>query len=155
MSRPLDPAGDALARAFWIAYGIGLLLCLGEPLLLQALLGGAIPPGAGAPGETVRQLGYSFTGLTLVGALFVSRRSSRVRSGFGAVPAERRGALLAREILLYSILFNCVSVFGVVYYAMGGLEAERHARTFIALSSIMFFLFVPRLQAWRQATQRR
>jgi hypothetical protein len=153
VSRPLDPAADPLARAFRIAYGLGLLLCLGEPLLLQALLGTAIPPGSGPLGDTVRQLGYTFTGLTLASALFVARRSNRVRSGFAALPAERRGALLMRETLLYSALFDGAALFGVAYYLLGGPGTERYARTFILLTSIMFFVFVPRLQAWREAAQ--
>jgi hypothetical protein len=154
VSRPPEAAADTLARAFRIAYGAGLLLCLGEPLLLQALLGRAIAPGTGPLDETTRQLGYTFTGLTLACALYTARRSRRMRAALAGLPAPRQGALLAREILLYSALCACASLFGVVYYALGGVQAERYARAFIALTSIMFFVFVPRLQSWREAAQR-
>jgi hypothetical protein len=127
---------------------------VGAPLLLQALLGRGIPAGPGPLDETTRQLGYTCTGLVLASALLLARRSRRARAGLGAVAAERRGALLAREILAYSVLCALSSVFGVAYYTLGGAETERYARTFIALTSVMFFVFVPRLRTWRDAAQR-
>jgi hypothetical protein len=162
VSRPPEPIGnerreavpaDPLRLGFRIAYPAGLALCVAWPLLLQLLLGGAIRPGAGPLDETARQLGYSFTGLTLASAVFIARRWKRTRAGFAALAASRRGPVLVREVLLYSVLCTLSSLFGIVYFAMGGAEAERYARAFIVLTSVMFFVFVPRLQAWREAAQ--
>jgi hypothetical protein len=60
-----------------------------------------------------------------------------------------------RETILYAALFELSSFYGIVYYALGGPLAERYARSFIALTTIMFFVFVPRFQAWREAAEER
>jgi hypothetical protein len=146
-----DARSDStLERGFRLSYGAGLLLCVAWPLALQALLGTAIAPGPEG-GGLVRQLGYTFTGLVCAGALFVARRWARVRARFREVPPARRGRALAREVLLYAVLFQFSALFGVLYYLLGGPQAERYARGFLALAPIMFFAFVPRLQAWRRA----
>lgn len=146
MSRPPDLD---LARSFRLAYGTGLALCVAGPLALQALLGAFPAPRPG--GEAVLQLGYTFTGLVCAATLFLVRRWTRVRSGFAAVPPGQRPRLLAREVLAYAALCAPSALFGLAYYAMGGPQAERYARGFLALTPAMFLVFVPRLRAWRQA----
>ena len=148
MSRPPDPA---LARAFRPAYGAGLVLCLAWPLALQALLGTVVQPGAGPDGELLLQLGYTFTGLVCAAGLFMARRWARVRAGFAALPPGLRPRVLVREILVFAALCECSALFGLVYYVLGGPQAERYARGFLALTPVMFFVFVPRLGAWRHA----
>jgi len=150
VSRPPD---SALDRGFRLAYGVGLALCVAWPLALQALLGTLIPPGPRAAGEAVLQLGYTFTGLTLASAMFVLWRWGRVRRSFGALDRRLRARVLAREILVYSALFEASSLFGLLYYALGGPQAERYARGFLALTPVMFLVFVPRLRAWREAAR--
>jgi hypothetical protein len=150
VSRPPEPSLD---RGFRLAYPAGLLLCVAWPLALQLMLGSAIRGPEAPAGEAVRQLGYSFTGLTVACAVFVLRRWGRVRCGFPALPAGRQARVLVRETLLYSVLFLLSSLFGLCYYTLGGPKAEQFARGFIALSTIMFFVFVPRLRAWREAAQ--
>ena len=150
MSRPPD---DPLYLGFRIAYPAGLAICLAWPLALQLMLGTVIRPGAAPPGGVIQELGYTFTGLTFAIAFFVTWRWGRVRAGFRTVDSGRRRAVLVREILLYSVLFELSSLFGLCYYALGGPLAERYSRGFIALTTIMFFVFVPRLQAWRDAAQ--
>ena len=142
---------SSLSKAFRLAYALGLALCLAWPLVLQLMLGTAIAPGSAPPGGVVAELGYTFTGLTFGAALFVTWRWGRVRASFASVPPPRRPGVLIRETLLYAALFELSALYGLVYYALGGPLAERHARAFIALSTIMFFVFVPRLQAWRDA----
>jgi hypothetical protein len=140
---------DPLAKAFRIAYALGLLICVAWPLLLQVLLRAAVHPVAAMPSEEVRQLGYSFTGLTVAGAVFVAWRSRRSREGLREVPAAARPGRVAREILLGAAILELSALYGVLYYALGGPGAERHARTFLALAPVTFLLFVPRFQAWR------
>ena len=148
MSRPPD-----LEKPFRLAYLAGLALCVAWPLALQAMLGRAIRPRSGPPGAMAQELGYTFSGLTVAGAWFVARRWSRVRTSFRTVAAARRGPVVVREILGYSLLFVCSSLFGLAYYTLGGPHPERYARGFIALTPVMFFVFVPRLQAWRKAAE--
>ena len=150
MSRPPEPS---LEQGFRIAYPAGLALCVAWPLALQILLGTAIRPAPAPPGGAVQQLGYTFTGLTCLCALFVNRRWGRVRSGFRALAAGRRRRVLVREIMLYSCLFVLSSLFGLCDYALGGPSAERYSRGFVALTTVMFFVFVPRLRAWREAAE--
>jgi len=150
VSRP--PEGS-LERGFRIAYPTGLVLCVVWPLVLQLMLGSAIRPSAATPSEAVRQLGYSFTGLTCACAVFVTWRWGRIRAGLRNVAAQRRSGILVRETLFYSCLFELSSLFGLCYYALGGPTAERYARGFIALTTVMFFVFVPRLRAWQAAAE--
>jgi hypothetical protein len=101
----------------------------------------------------VAQLGYTFTGLTFASAVFVTWRWGRVRRDFKALPPERRPGVLLRETILYAALFELSSLYGLIYYALGGPRAGQYARGFIALTTIMFFVFVPRFSAWREAAQ--
>jgi hypothetical protein len=97
----------------------------------------------------VQNLGYTFTGLTVASALFVSWRWGRTRASFPLVAAERRSLVMVREIILYASVFELSTLFGILYYGLGGLE--RFARGFIALTTLMFFVFVPRFPTWREA----
>lgn len=141
----------AFRRAWIMAYGSGMLLCVIWPLILQGLLGRVIQPGMLNLESLAQDLGYTFTGLVILSALFVVRRSKNVRAGFSALEARKRSRVMVMEILLYSAIFGLSTLFGLVYHGMGGPQAERYARTFIALSMVMFLLFVPRLSAWRKA----
>lgn len=138
-------------KAWRIAYGIGLFIAVAWPLALQLMLGTAIRPMAGALGATVRELGYTFTGLTFAAALFITWRSGRVRAGFKALPETARPGTVLRETVLYAALCELSAVYGILYFALGGPEAERHARAFLALAPIMFLVFTPRLGAWLEA----
>jgi hypothetical protein len=145
----------SLLKAFRTAYAIGLFICVGWPLLLQLMLGTAIRPGAAPPEGVVRELGYTFTGLTFASAFFVTWRWGKVRRAFPDLAEPRRPGTVIRETILYAALFELSSFYGIVYYALGGPLAERYARSFIALTTIMFFVFVPRFQAWREAAEER
>jgi hypothetical protein len=141
----------SLTKAFRIAYVIGLFICVAWPLLLQLMLGTAIRPGAAPPDGVVQQLGYTFTLLTFGSAAFVTWRWGKVRGEFKDVPRASRPGRILRETILYAALFELSSFYGIIYYALGGPGAERYSRSFIALTTVMFFVFVPRFQAWRDA----
>jgi hypothetical protein len=144
-----DTSIPPLAKAFRLGYGLGLAICVAWPLALQLMLGTTILAGAASPDGAVRELGYSFTGLTFASALFVTWRWGKVRRTLPQVPEAQRPRLVVRETLLYAAILELSSLYGLAYYALGGLP--RFARAFIALTTIMFFIFVPRLQAWREA----
>jgi hypothetical protein len=150
-----DPQEKALLRAFQKAYGLGLVLCVCWPLVLQLLLGPIIRPGQNAPQGVIQQLGYTFTGLTFLAAAFVTWRSLKIRNGFQALAPERRPRVLFREVLFYSALFELSCFYGILYWALVGGEANRYARSFIMLTSLMFFFFVPRWGAWKDALEAR
>ncbi|BDU73791.1 hypothetical protein [Mesoterricola silvestris] len=147
-----DP-NPSFAKAFRIAYLLGMSICVAWPLLLQLMLGTVIRPGEAPPGGVIQQLGYTFTGLTFAAAFFVTWRWTKVQRAFGRLEDARRPGTVIRETILYAALFELSSLYGIVYYALGGPGAERYARAFIALTTIMFFVFVPRFQAWRDAAQ--
>ena len=140
-----------LRQAFLLAYGLGLLLCVVWPLVLQVILGRVISPSATTDAELAMELGYSFTGLTVLAGLFVVRRWGRIRTELVPMAPEQQSRTILREILLYSALFELSAAYGLVCYAMGGPGAERYGRTFIALPALMFFLFVPRWRKWKIA----
>jgi hypothetical protein len=148
----MSTTAPPLAQGFRFAYPAGLALCVAWPLILQLMLGAAIhripePP----PGPVVQQLGYTFTGLTVASGFAISWRWGRTRAGFRAVPAGRRSLVMVREIILYSVLCQLSALGGVLYYGLGG--PEHFARGFIALTTVMFFVFVPRLASWREAAR--
>lgn len=149
-ARPV-PESREQRTTFLVAYGLGAALCVAWPLVLLGLTGSFLQPGLLAQAELAQDLGYTFTGLVVLAALYVVRRSRRVRQRLAQVEAAKRGRVIALETLLYSALFGLSALLGLVYLALGGPEAVRYARTFIALSPIMFLLFVPRLSAWRNA----
>ena len=151
-TEPLDELLP-LAKAFRIAYGAGLFICVAWPLAIQLLLGTAIRSGTIPPLGVAQQLGYTFSGLTFLAALFVTWRWGRVRDGFRTLAPGQRPGLLIRETLIYAALFELTTLYGIIYYALGGPGAERYSRSFVALTTIMFFVFVPRLEAWREAAR--
>jgi len=112
-----------------------------------------IPLGFLGASPLAGELGYTFTGLVVLSALYVLRRSRLARSRLPGIEASQRSRTLILEILLYSALFEASTLFGLVYHGLGGPLADRYARTFIALSTVMFFLFVPRWSAWRRALE--
>lgn len=151
----MPDSGSEFRGAFRIAYGLGALLCLAWPLVLLGLIGGVLQPGLlGAP-DLARDLGYTFTGLVALSALYVVRRSKQALGGFAEVPTLRRGRVVAQETLLYSALFGLSALLGLVYLSLGGPSAIRYARTFVALSGAMFLCFVPRRSAWMKALEPR
>lgn len=143
----------ALHGAYRWAYLAGLALCVFWPLMLQLVFTNFITPGQNPPDGVVKQLGYTFTGLVLLSAAFVTWRWGKVRAGFPDLDVVARPKVMAREILLYSALFEVSCFFGLAYWALAGLEGVRFARSFIVLTSIMFFCFVPRFDAWRRAAE--
>ena len=153
MRRPGQAPSQAFRRAFFLAYGAGLLLCVACPLVLQGLMSSVLQPGVLDAPRLAEDLGYTFTGLVILGALFVRRRSRRVRADFASLDARRQPRAMALEILLYSIVFESSALFGLVYHGLGGPHAERYARTFVALATVMFLVFVPRFAAWRRASE--
>lgn len=151
---PLDEADlNAMHRAYRWAYLGGLALCVFWPLVLQLVFTNFIAPGQNPPVGVVKQLGYTFTGLVLLCAAFVTWRWGKVRAGYGSLAPAARPKVLAREILFYSALFEVSCFFGLAYWALTGHEGVRFARSFIVLTSIMFFCFVPRFDAWRRAAE--
>ena len=151
--RPAPAPVITLRQGFLLVYGVGVALCVIWPLVLQVLLGRVIQPGFLGVTNVAKELGYTFTGLVILSALYVVRRSKRVRSGFATLDATKRTRVMSIEILLYAALFELSALFGLVYHGLGGPQAERYARTFIALSTVMFLGFVPRFELWRQALE--
>jgi hypothetical protein len=139
-------------HSFFLAYGLGVLLCVLWPLALQGLLGTLMASGSLGKPLLTEDLGYTFTGLVILAALFVKWRTRQVLTGFAAVEESQRSRVMTLEILLYAALFELSALYGLVYQGMGG--PERYARSFIGLAPVMFLVFVPRLETWRKASQR-
>jgi hypothetical protein len=150
---PERPLAPAFRRAFFLAYGAGVLLCIVWPLTVQGLLPFLLHPGRLGPSPLAEELGFTFTGLVFLSALFVHGRSRKVRAGLAVRAAGRHTRVMAVEILLYSAIFELSVLLGLLYYALGGPQAERYARSFIALAPVMFLVFVPRLGAWQRASE--
>ncbi len=145
-----DPSLEALRRAHRRSYGLGLLLCLGVPLLLQALLGRGIPAGDADP-AAVRDVGYTFTGLTFLAAALALGRRGRALARFGALEPSRRPGALARGVFGTALLALPCSLWGVLYWGMAGGARNAYARAFITLTALFFLGFAPRWPAWRRA----
>lgn len=145
----MDPGlAPAFEKTLRKAYGAGAFLCVGLPLALQAGLSWIIPPGQAPVGETLQQIGYTFTGLSVLALGIAARRLRKALEADPGIEAARRATTAAREIGLGSLLILCCATFGCLYWALGGRSVERHARTFLALSPVGFLLLVPRPSRW-------
>jgi hypothetical protein len=137
MTKPELLPNPPMYQAFRVAYALGLVLCVLWPLALQVLLTRLVPNPGGTAGDLALELGYGFTGLTVLTAL----------------DPPRQARTLFREIILAAALFELCAVYGILTYAMGGPHAERYGRTFLLLPALMFLVFVPGWKKWRTAAQ--
>lgn len=147
--KPLEQ--KALRQVFWMAYGLGLIVCVAWPLFLQWLLGRSITPGTQPFEGSLRDIGYLFTLLSLVIAVFAMHRFRKLRTRLGSLASRQRPYAIGREIMLHAALIELAALFGVLLYQLCGLHAERYARSFILLPPFMFLVFVPRLSSWEAA----
>ncbi|HJW10034.1 MAG TPA: hypothetical protein VJ483_10390 [Holophagaceae bacterium] len=150
-----SPLLEAIRPAYQRARLVGLVLCVAWPLFLMVLVGAeAVKPGTAPVEGAARQIGYTFTALTFLIAAFVTWRSGRVLKGFKALAPEERPRTVLRESLVYAVLFELSCLWGLLYWMLVGRNAFQHVLTFMALTPLMFFLFVPRLDAWKLALER-
>jgi hypothetical protein len=150
----VNGATGTLRSAHRMAYGLGLLLCVGTPGLIAALLGsGAIPPGTQVPEGTFQQIGYLFTGLVFLATAWVWWRSGQVLREFKALPEPSRAAVLLREGLLYAAVLETSSLCGLVYWILVGGHAARHAWGFILLTPLLYLALMPRYDRWAEALE--
>ena len=144
----------SLRSAHRRVYGIGLVLCLGTPSLIAALLlSGAVPPGQQTPVGVLQQVGYLFTGLVFLAGAWVWGRSGRMVREFPALAEARRLTVLVRESLLYALVFETSSVAGLVYWLLVGAHAGRHVWGFLLLTPLLFLALVPRFDRWAKGLE--
>jgi hypothetical protein len=137
-----------------LGYGLGLALCLGTPGLIAGLiLARVVPAGNQAPEGVFQQLGYLFSGLVFLSAAWVWWRSGRLLRGFRAVPEALRPGVVLRESLVYAAAFEASSLCGLVYWALVGVHAARHAWGFVLLTPLLFLVLVPRADRWKKALE--
>jgi hypothetical protein len=133
---------------------LGLVLCLAWPLVLMAMITvGTIAPGTLRAEGWVQQVGYTFTGLSLVAAAYVTWRTGGLMTEFKALPEAERPRTAFRSSLGFSILFLLSSIYGLAYWRLAGRNAFQHVMIFVALSPVMFILFAPRLHHWLDALE--
>ena len=150
-----SPLLEAIRPAYRQARFVGLVLCVAWPLFLMVLIGtGAVRPGTYAVEGTAKQVGYTFTALTFLSAAFVTWRSGKVLKGFKALDPAEQPRTVQRESLVYAALFELSCLWGLLYWMLVGRNAYQHVLTFMALTPLMFFLFVPRMDAWKLALER-
>jgi len=152
-----DDAPEVLAilPAYKRARLAGLVICVAWPLLLMAMVAtGAVKPGTAPLAGPAKQIGYTFTGLVFLSAVWVTWRSGKVLKGFRDLAPELRPRTVLRESLIYAAVFETSSLWGLLYWMMVGTAAARYVGTFMALTPIMFLFFVPRFYAWKLALER-
>ncbi len=145
---------EPLRRAVQRARLLGLALCLAWPLVLMVMLGaGLVRPGTLAPVGPLRTLAFGFTGLSLLSAGWVTWRTQRVMKGFATLDRAEQPRVAFRESLLYAALFELSCLYGLIYWMLVGRNAFQHVLTMLALTPVMFMLFVPRYEHWREAAE--
>ncbi len=141
-----------LRRAFRQGYGTGLAVAVLLPLLFQIALGPLATDLRPLLQEALRQqLGYIFTGLTLLGSLILIHRMRALRRTLGQWTEPSRARRLRRELLLASGLCTQTALWGLLYLALGGPDVLRHARGFLLLAPLQFLALVPRYATWAAA----
>jgi hypothetical protein len=146
--------GLSLSRAFRIAYAIGIGMCVCCPTILQLNLDKIITPILGISKETVQNIGYTFTGLVLICILAITLRWRKICSEFSNIAENKKSTVLLRETLFFSAITTLSSFLGAIYYLLGGITVKQFARNFITLTPVMFFIFIPRLNAWKKASKK-
>ena len=140
---------DTTRRAFRLAYWAGAGLCVAVPLGLQIGLRRIMVRGTAGPASLAQELGYTFTGLTVLGVLGALRCSRHLKARLGTAPEVPPG--LAWQLLLQAALLFPGAAFGLLVYGLGGPDAERYARTFLVLPVVLFLTLVPRLSGRKKA----
>ncbi len=151
---PANASDSALRKAVTRARILGLVLCLAWPLILMAMIGGgAVRAGTLPPVGPLRITAYVFMGLSLLAGGLVTWRTNHVLGGFRNLSEAERPRVAFREILFYSATFELSCLYGLIYWMLVGRNAFHHVLTFMALTPIMYFLFVPGLNDWAQASE--
>ena len=149
------PEVMALLPAYRRARVAGLIICVAWPLLLMAMVAtGGVRPGTAPLEGPAKQIGYTLTALVCLSAAWVTWRSGRVLKSFRDLAPELRPRVVLRESLIYAAIFETSSLWGLLYWMMVGTAAARFVGTFMALTPIMFFFFVPRFYVWKLALER-
>jgi len=144
----MKPAADLIFR-YRIARMIGLVVCVAWPLILMMLImTEKVVPGNFISEGLVREFSYTLTALTLGGTFFVNYRSGKVLFRFKDQPEEEKPHIVFRESLIYILVIQMTTWYGLIYWLIPGWNASRHVGTFIMLTPICFFLFIPRLSQW-------
>ena len=150
MSDPIT----ALRSAHRGAYGLGLALCGGTPVLIALLiLSGVVPPGTQAPVGLLEQVGYLFTGIVFLSSSYTWWRLGQVLRGFKELPERQRAQVLLRESLVAAATFESSSLLGLAYWCLVGNHATRHVWGFILLTPVLFLALVPRYERWEKASE--
>ena len=150
----MNGTAKALRSAHRMAYGLGLVLCVGTPGLIAVLLrSGVIPPGTHVPDGIFQQIGYLFTGLVFLSAAWVWWRSGKVLRDFKALPEARHAAVIRQEGLLYAVVLETSSFCGLVYWILVGNHGARHAWGFILLTPVLYLALMPRYDRWAKALE--
>lgn len=146
---PMEETSErtSLNRARRIPYGLGIVLCVLWPLFLELMLT-RLPQGEPSSPPAVESIGHTFTGLIILAAVFVFWRRNRAKSTLADQGLPARCASIRRETLVAAVVFGACSLLGPLYFGAAGARGERHARSFIATSPIMFFVFAPRARSW-------
>jgi F0F1-type ATP synthase membrane subunit c/vacuolar-type H+-ATPase subunit K len=145
---------DPIRSAHCLAYGLGLALCLGTPGLIAVLLvSGTVPAGIQPPEGIFQQLGYLFTGLVFLSASWVWWRSIHALRTFKDLPEDRRPSMILREGLIYAVVFESSSLYGLVYWVLVGSHAPRHVWGFILMTPLLFLALFPRYTRWAKALE--
>lgn len=151
---PSNASDSALRKAVTRARILGLVLCLAWPLILMAMIGGgAVRAGTMQPVGALRTTAFVLMGLSFLAGGVVTWRTNHVLGGFHQVAEAERPKVAFREIVFYSALFELSCLYGIVYWMLVGRNAFHHVLTFMALTPIMFFLFVPGLNDWANASE--
>ncbi len=133
------------------AYGAGLAVTVVLAAVAELLLG-RLPAGQGAL-EGVRDFGYTFTGLCLLGGFLLAQRARKVPGQSGRLgPAEWKRHLWLEHL---RVAFACSAgiLFGFLYWGLGGRAVERHARTFLALGPPAYLALAVRPSRWGRGPQ--
>jgi hypothetical protein len=129
---------SAARRGYFAGLGFTLLVAVAGQVFL-----GRLPEGQGTL-DAVREFGYSFTGLCLLGGYLLARRARGFPARIRGRESARRARLIWREYLAVAGACAASAAFGVLYWGLGGRPVERHARTFVALGPAAFLVLAPR-----------
>jgi len=118
------------------AYLVGFALCATSVIVSQITLSYWLTPGTAQYSEVVKDIGYTFTGLTAAIGFFLWRWGKRTNTSNQSKIGHWNSRILQAIAAMIPILFGCA------YFCIAGKQVERHARTFAALPPFVYLLVI-------------
>jgi hypothetical protein len=118
------------------AFQAGFVLCVTSLVIGQITMSYWLMPGTEQNSGIVKDIGYTFTGLTAMLGFILWKWSRHVNALCQTKMRYWRSKVLQAMTAMIPVFFGCV------YFYIAGKHVEHHARTFAALPPFVYLLTI-------------